>query len=73
MKAGDLLNTLVGDVLAACPAAARVFVDRGMACPGCPFASFETVNEVALAYGTDGEELAAVLHEVHGIIEDFES
>lgn len=48
----------VSDVLAAAPAAARAFIDRGMACVGCPFAPFETVAEVAAVYGTDAFELA---------------
>ena len=56
-----MLDTLVSDVLAASPRAVRVFLDRGMACPGCSFAPFETVAEVAAAYGADAPELAAAL------------
>ena len=51
----------VADVLAATPRAARVFLDRGMHCPGCPFAPFETVAEAAFAYGVDLQELNAAL------------
>jgi hybrid cluster-associated redox disulfide protein len=51
----------VADVLRGSPAAVRVCVERHMNCPGCPFAPFETVAEVALAYGQDPNDLAAAL------------
>ena len=54
----SLLNTLVADLVAAHPAAARVFIDRQMGCVGCVFAPFETVAEVAEVYGIDAWELA---------------
>jgi hybrid cluster-associated redox disulfide protein len=54
---------LIADVLAANPAAARVFKDRRMRCAGCTFAPFETVTEAALAYGIDPCELAGSLAE----------
>lgn len=57
----DTLNMLVSDVLLAAPATAQVFVSRGMSCPGCPFARFETVAEVAAIYRQDANELAASL------------
>jgi hybrid cluster-associated redox disulfide protein len=52
---------LVFDVVAERPAAARVFIERGMGCVGCTFARFETVSEVAAAYGCDAYELARTL------------
>jgi hybrid cluster-associated redox disulfide protein len=63
MESTELLGLLVTDILAAAPPAARVFLERGMACPGCPFASFETLADVAQAYGTDPIALAAALVE----------
>ena len=59
----ELLNSLVSDVLADNPAAARVFIDRQMGCVGCTFAPFETVAEVARVYGFDADELAHALAE----------
>jgi hybrid cluster-associated redox disulfide protein len=56
-----LLHTLVSDVLSDRPTAVEVFVRRGMSCPGCPFARFETVADVAEIYQQDPEELAASL------------
>ena len=55
------LNMLVTDVLAANPAAARVFIERRMGCVGCAFAPFETVAEVARIYGIEPGDLARVL------------
>lgn len=56
----ELLDTVVAD-LAMSTAIARVFIDRGMACVGCPFARFETVADVAAVYGLDPLELAGNL------------
>ena len=61
VKATDLMNLLVADVLAAIPAAARVFIDHRMGCPGCTFAPFETVAEAARIYGIEPLELARAL------------
>jgi hybrid cluster-associated redox disulfide protein len=49
---------LVSEVLAAMPAAAHVFIERGMGCVGCEFAPFETVAEVAQVYGIEPGDLA---------------
>lgn len=57
----DLLNMLVAELLAFSPAAAAVFIERGMACVGCPFARFETVAEAAAIYGFDARDLAGAL------------
>jgi hybrid cluster-associated redox disulfide protein len=59
----DLANMLVADVLAANPAAARVFIERRMGCVGCTFAPFETVADVARAYGITPCALAHALSE----------
>ena len=61
VSAADTLRMLVFDVLAQRPAAARVFIERGMGCVGCAFARFETVSEVAAVYGCDAHELARSL------------
>jgi hybrid cluster-associated redox disulfide protein len=61
MTPQDVLEMLVSEVLAASPAAARVFIERRMGCVGCTFSQFETVAEVAAVYGCDGFELARSL------------
>ncbi len=43
------------------PRAAAVFAGRGMACPGCAMAPFDTVAEAASSYGIDPVELVAEL------------
>jgi hybrid cluster-associated redox disulfide protein len=57
----ELLGVTVAQVLKRKPCAAGVLLRLGMACPGCPFASFETVQDVANAYGLDAAELAESL------------
>lgn len=52
---------LVSDFLRLRPASAQVFAKWGMSCPGCPFAPFETVAEVAGIYRQDPAALAASL------------
>ncbi|MGH9309735.1 MAG: DUF1858 domain-containing protein [Vicinamibacterales bacterium] len=68
MTPAHLLNTLLSDVLAAKPVAARVFIDRRMGCVGCAFAPFETVAEAARAYGIEPNELAHELAEGCGAV-----
>lgn len=45
--------TTVGELLTAYPTAARVFIQRGMACVGCPIARFETIQGAAAAYSLE--------------------
>lgn len=49
MVAVDPAQT-VSEVLRARPQAVRVFLCRGMACPGCAMAPFETLEEVCRVY-----------------------
>jgi len=56
-------ETIVADVLATDSPALRVFLRRGMVCPGCPMARFMTLAEAAKAYGLD---VADLVHEITG-------
>jgi len=56
----------VQGVLEGWPQTARVFLDRRMACVGCPIALFETVEEVARIYEQETERLLADLREHAG-------
>ncbi len=38
-------ETSIDDLLARCPAAALVFVRRGMHCVGCPLAGFDSLQD----------------------------
>jgi len=67
MRRTDLTRDLtVARLLRLWPAAAVVFVRRGMACPGCAMAPFETPEEAAAAYGQEPEGLLAELDEAVG-------
>lgn len=46
-------DVTVAQVLKLRPAAAIVFVRRGMACVGCSMAPFETLSDVAAVYGQE--------------------
>lgn len=59
-------ETIIADVLAAGAPALRVFLGRGMACPGCPMARFMTLAEVAKAYGLDAADLVRELTDSSG-------
>ncbi len=41
------------------PRAVAAFTGRGMACPGCAMAPFDTVADAASSYGVDERELLA--------------
>ncbi|MCC6166891.1 MAG: DUF1858 domain-containing protein [Caldilineaceae bacterium] len=55
---GDLT---VAEILARWPATIAVFMRYGTACVGCVMAPFETVDEVAVIYSLDREQLLADL------------
>jgi hybrid cluster-associated redox disulfide protein len=59
----ELLAATVADVIAASPVAATVLTARGMACVGCAFAPFETLDEVARTYAVDPIALATAIHD----------
>jgi hybrid cluster-associated redox disulfide protein len=61
MPAADLLHASIADVVAAHGHAARLLIERGMNCVGCPFARFETLADAAAAYGVDPGELVLAL------------
>lgn len=44
------------------PQVAPIFVQHGMGCLGCAIASFETIEEGALAHGIDVDALIADLN-----------
>jgi hybrid cluster-associated redox disulfide protein len=56
----------VNQLLRRRPAAAAVFVRRGMACVGCSMAPFETLVEVASVYGQEPSGFLAELAGVSG-------
>jgi hybrid cluster-associated redox disulfide protein len=70
MTPQDVLAMIVADALEADPRRARVFLDHGLACVGCPMSRFETVEQVAAIYGIDPLALAAALVDPPGAAAD---
>lgn len=56
----------VADLLNHWEQAASVFVNRRMACVGCPMASFETLDNVAHVYGMSVQALIIDLQQAIG-------
>lgn len=54
-------NMTVERLLELWPRTARVFIDKRMACVGCPVAGFETIEEVAAIYEQDPEAFVQTL------------
>ena len=56
-------ETTIREVLAAHPGAARIFMEFGMQCLGCPHAAGETLREACAAHGANADELVHQLTE----------
>ena len=50
-------ESIIGDVLDACPDTARFFFEIGMHCLGCPSARGESVEMACAVHGTDADAL----------------
>lgn len=54
-------DDVVASVLERWPQSLRVFIDRRMACPGCPMMRFMTLAEAARAYDMAVDDLIRAL------------
>ena len=54
-------DTIVGDIVNACPEAMPGFQEIGMHCMGCAMASGETVEQACAAHGVDPDEFLEYL------------
>ena len=54
-------ENMVGDVMSACPATIRVFLDFRMGCVGCPIAAFHSVSDACGEHGVDRDDFLAAL------------
>lgn len=50
-------DTIIGDVLRIQPAAARILMEIGMHCLGCPASVGETLEEACQVHGVDADEV----------------
>jgi hybrid cluster-associated redox disulfide protein len=57
-------NDTIGELLATCPAAARVLVGHRMHCVGCDIAPFETIADACIIYGVPVDDVFAEIHNV---------
>lgn len=53
----------LGQVLSADRGTARIFMEFGMHCLGCPHATAESIELACAAHGTDADALVAKLNE----------
>lgn len=56
-------DTIILDVLRMDPSTARLFLEIGMHCLGCPSASGESIEEACMVHGVDADELVAKINE----------
>lgn len=56
-------NMTLGQVLSTDRGTARIFMEFGMHCLGCPHATAETIEEACLAHGANCDELVHQLNE----------
>lgn len=50
-------ETIIGDILDACPDTAPFFLEMGMHCLGCPASRGESVVEACMVHGVNADEL----------------
>ena len=55
-------ESIIGDVLDACPDTARFFFEIGMHCLGCPHSRGESIEQACEVHGTDVDALLAKLN-----------
>ena len=55
-------DTVIGDVLDACPDTAQFFFEIGMHCLGCPSSRGESVEMACEVHGVDADELVEKLN-----------
>ena len=56
-------NMTLAQVLTADRGTARIFVEFGMHCLGCPHATAESIEEACMAHGANADELVHQLNE----------
>lgn len=57
-------NSIIGDVLDACPDTAQLFFEMGMHCLGCPASRGETIEEACMVHNTDPDELIEKINSI---------
>mgnify|MGYP000025857857 FL=1 len=55
-------DTLIGDILKMDMGMARILMQNGMHCVGCPSAAGETLEEASMVHGMDCDKLVTELN-----------
>ena len=55
-------ESIIGDVLDACPDTARFFFEIGMHCLGCPASRGECIEDACAVHGTDADALVETIN-----------
>ncbi len=50
-------DTIIGDILRINPSAARILLEIGMHCLGCPASRGETLEQACQVHGVDADEI----------------
>lgn len=56
-------NSIIGDVLDACPDTAQFFFAIGMHCLGCPASRGESIEQACAVHGTDADKLVKEIND----------
>lgn len=56
-------ESLIGDILDACPETAPYFLEMGMHCLGCPSARGETLEQACEVHGVNADELVKKIND----------
>lgn len=64
MRATELEELSVSEIMRRWPVTMRLFIDRTLLCVGCPIAPFHTLTDVASEHGVDYDDLLEAVLEV---------
>lgn len=56
-------ETIIGDILDACPDTAPFFFEIGMHCLGCPASRGESIEDACAVHGIDADTLVAKIND----------
>ena len=63
MTATFTKDSSIKDVVTQCPESVEVFAQFGLGCIGCAMASYETLEQGAIAHGIDVDQLVKALND----------
>jgi hybrid cluster-associated redox disulfide protein len=64
MRAEELEDLSVSEIMKRWPATMRLFIDRRLLCVGCPIAPFHVLTDVSKEHGVDHDDLVVAVLEI---------